>query len=123
MDSDNDEHISKKELHSWILRSFKSISTEESDERFEDSDEDGDGVVTWQEYKRVEFEIDDDEDVSSLQGDPDRLEELAMMEEDRILFEAADKDQNGQLSSEEFLSFTHPEEDAEMIRPVLTLTL
>merc|ERR1719412_127223 len=46
-----------------------------------------------------------------------------MMEEDKILFEAADKDHDGQLSKKEFVSFTHPEEDAEMIRPVLTLTL
>merc|ERR1712242_1934 len=34
-----------------------------------------------------------------------------------------DKDHNGHLSEDEFLSFTHPEEDNEMIRPVLTLTL
>lgn len=45
-----------------------------------------------------------------------------MMEEDKILFEAADKNQDGKLSQLEFLSFTHPEEDAEMIRPVLSLT-
>jgi len=121
IDTDNDHFVSKKELHSWILRSFKSISQEESDERFGESDEDGDGVVTWQEYKRVEFEIDGDEDISTL--DPDRLEELSMLEEDKILFEASDKDHNGHLSEDEFLSFTHPEEDNEMIRPVLTLTL
>ena len=46
-----------------------------------------------------------------------------MLEEDKILFEAADKDNDGSLTKTEFLSFTHPEEDAEMIRPVLTLTL
>ena len=55
-------------------------------------------------------------------GDPDRMDEYSMMEEDKILFEAADKNQDGKLSQEEFLSFTHPEEDAEMIRPVLALT-
>ena len=55
-------------------------------------------------------------------GDPERLEEYSMMEEDKILFEAADKNQDGKLSQLEFLSFTHPEEDAEMIRPVLSLT-
>ena len=48
-------------------------------------------------------------------GDPDRMDEYSMMEEDKILFEAADKNQDGKLSQEEFLSFTHPEEDAEMI--------
>merc|ERR1719225_2499597 len=81
------------------------------------------GFVTWMEYRRVEFDFDDDEDLESVKGDPERLDEYSMMEEDKILFEAADKNQDGKLDKTEFLSFTHPEEDAEMIRPVLTLTL
>ena len=111
--------IDKIELKEWILASFKKLSKEESNERFEDSDMNRDGVVTWLEYRQEEFDIEEDEDVESLKGDPDRLDELAMLEEDRILFEAADKDENEQLTKEEFLSFTHPEEDAEMIRPAL----
>jgi Ca2+-binding EF-hand superfamily protein len=47
MDRDGDKLISKKELHSWILRSFRSLSQEESTERFKDADQDGDGHVTW----------------------------------------------------------------------------
>ena len=119
MDASGNGMIDKTELKNWILASFKSLSKEESNERFEDSDANRDGVVTWLEYRQEEFDIDEDEDVESLKGDPERLEELAMLEEDRILFEAADKDENEQLTKEEFLSFTHPEEDAEMIRPAL----
>ena len=115
MDASGNGMIDKTELKNWILASFKSLSKEESNERFEDSDANRDGVVTWLEYRQEEFDIDEDEDVES----PERLEELAMLEEDRILFEAADKDENEQLTKEEFLSFTHPEEDAEMIRPAL----
>jgi Ca2+-binding EF-hand superfamily protein len=43
--------ICRNELYSWILRSFKSLSKEESDERFEDCDDNEDGKVTWDEYK------------------------------------------------------------------------
>ena len=119
MDASGNGMIDKTELKNWILASFKSLSKEESNERFEDSDANRDGVVTWLEYRQEEFDIDEDEDVESLKGDPERLGEMAMLEEDRILFEAADKDENEQLTKEEFLSFTHPEEDAEMIRPAL----
>ena len=119
MDTDQDGSVDKKELHAWILQSFKSLSKEESNERFEDSDADRDGVVTWLEYRSEEFDIDEDEDIENLKSDPERTEELSMLEEDHILFQAADKDQDGKLTKEEFLSFSHPEEDAEMIRPVL----
>ena len=63
-----DGFVDKKELHAWILRSFKSLSKEESEERFDDSDEDGDAFVSWLEYRRVEFDFDDDEDLESVKG-------------------------------------------------------
>jgi hypothetical protein len=63
-----DGFVDKKELHAWILRSFKSLSKEESEERFDDGDEDGDGFVSWLEYRRVEFDFDDDEDLESVKG-------------------------------------------------------
>jgi len=40
-----------------------------------------------------------------------------MYEEDRILFGAADVNNDGRLDSKEFLSFSHPEEDPKMISP------
>ena len=36
--------------------------------RFDDGDEDEDGFVTWLEYRRVEFDFDDDEDLESVKG-------------------------------------------------------
>ena len=74
MDRDNDEAIdrltntntsilyiyfSRNELYAWILRSFKALSKEDSDERFEDTDEDEDGFVSWNEYKNDEFDFGD----------------------------------------------------------------
>ena len=46
-------------MYAWILRSFKSLSKEESDERFDDSDENEDGFVSWKEYAAEEFDLDE----------------------------------------------------------------
>lgn len=40
MDRNGDGSVDKKELFSWILRSFRSLSQEESTDRFHDTDED-----------------------------------------------------------------------------------
>jgi hypothetical protein len=40
-----------------------------------------------------------------------------MMEEDKILFDAADVNGDGKLDVVEFLSFSHPEEDPKMVAP------
>ena len=40
-----------------------------------------------------------------------------MMEEDKILFNAADVNGDGKLDVVEFLSFSHPEEDPKMTGP------
>ena len=40
MDRNGDGSVDKKELFSWILRSFKSLSQEESADRFQDTDDD-----------------------------------------------------------------------------------
>ncbi len=47
---DSDGHVSPAELKRWILRSFRSLSEEESREKLLESDQDGDGAVTWAEY-------------------------------------------------------------------------
>ncbi len=124
MDRDNDMKISRRELEQWILRSFRSLAEEESAERMTDADANGDGFVTWKEYRDEEFDIDDDEDEEEqLAQDPDRADELAMLQEDKMLFAAADRNGDGRLSTTEFLSFTHPEEDPAMHDTVLAQVL
>jgi len=120
MDRNEDKSIDRNELYAWILRSFKSLSEDDSKDRFEDSDEDEDGFVTWEEYKSEEYDF-DEEDFD--ENDPDMVEELKMVEEDKYLFSAADVDQDGKLSVVEFLSFTHPEEDLNMRPHVLQQVL
>ena len=72
-------------FQSWIVRSFRMLSQEESTERFDDNNEDGDNFVTWDEYKANEFEdLVEHEDGDKL--DSSKLEDLSMMEEDKVLF-------------------------------------
>ena len=54
-------------------------------------------------------------------GDPDMLEEISVMEDDKILFLAADKNGDKKLTQEEFLTFTHP--NVGMIYPILSAVL
>lgn len=120
MDRDNDRAIDRKELYAWILRSFKALSKEDSDERFEDTDEDDNGFISWNEYKDDEFdfgdgEIDETDDVVK--------EELQLMEEDKMLFDAADANKDQKLDKDEFLAFTHPEEDPNMKPHVINQVL
>jgi len=120
MDRNHDDQIDRNEMYSWILRSFKSLSEEDSDERFDDADEDEDGYVSWEEYKTEEYDFGDGElDLS----DPDVAEEWKLMEEDKFLFMAADQDKDMRLTKKEFLSFSHPEEDANMRPHVLSQVL
>ena len=87
MDRNMDEKISKDELTQWILRSFRSLSQEESTERFQDADENKDGFVTWDEYQSEEFDIDPanlEEDLKEMKNDPDRIEEYNMLQEDKV---------------------------------------
>jgi len=119
MDRNMDGKIEKKELQHWILRSFRMLSQEESTERFEDNNEDGDDFVTWDEYKAHEFE-----DLEGLEEggitDSSKLEDLSMMEEDKVLFFAADVNKDGKLDRKEYVAFSHPEDHPHIMRtPVI----
>ena len=107
-------------MYAWILRSFKSLSEEDSLDRFEDADEDEDSFVSWEEYKADEYDFGDENDMKEALNDPETAEEWKLMQEDHYLFKAADKDGDEKLNQKEFFSFTHPEEDAAMRPHVLS---
>lgn len=120
MDTNKDEMIDRKELHTWILRSFKMLSEEESNERFEDADENEDGKVTWEEYKADSYGIEDD---SGEENIIQTSEEDTLIKNDKVMFEAADRNKDGVLTRTEFIWFTHPEEFPEMLPFILQNTL
>ncbi|KAL1124715.1 hypothetical protein AAG570_001338 [Ranatra chinensis] len=142
MDLNKDQQIDRNELKAWILRSFKMLSEEESNERFEDADENQDGEVTWEEYK-LDAYGDPEEDVfqvifyyvlvlycwyyywcGTLYINLTNLViDSQMLQNDKMLFKAADKNGDGALDKSEFIYFTHPEEYPEMLPHILQNTL
>ncbi|KAK4324361.1 hypothetical protein Pmani_004988 [Petrolisthes manimaculis] len=122
MDRNNDKNIDRTELQMWILRSFRMLSEEESAERMEEVDEDEDGYVTWAEYISETYGITDPSDHGLLQEE-DKTEEQKLLKEDRQLFNAADQNIDGRLDDKEFLAFTHPEENPDMLPIILQQTL
>jgi len=124
MDKDGDKRISREELKQWILRSFRLLSKEESDERWDEVNDNDDDKITWAEYKAETYgnkddDSDDEDDLSAA----DKAEEDKLMSEDKNLFTAADRDGDGALQRSEFLSFTHPEEDPRMVPVVVDHSL
>ncbi|XP_075214759.1 reticulocalbin-2 isoform X2 [Lycorma delicatula] len=117
MDLNKDNQIDRNELHAWILRSFSMLSEEESNERFEDADENEDGRVTWEEYKTDSFG--DDFNEMNIEDS----EEETLVKQDKVLFNAADRNGDGILNKKEFVLFTHPEEHPEMLPHILKNTL
>ena len=77
--------------------------------------------MTWEEYFEDEYDFGDTENPDL--SDPATAEEWKLMEEDKILFQAADMNQDGKLDNKEYLAFTHPEEDPGMKPHVLRQVL
>ncbi|KAA0203349.1 hypothetical protein HAZT_HAZT009067 [Hyalella azteca] len=120
MDTNNDGLILPTELTAWILRSFGLLAREESAERFADADADEDLSVSWAEVLSDSYGISPAEGRSDfLSADNEHGADTArMVREDRELFDAADANQDGSLDQEEFLAFSHPEDNPTMV-PIL----
>jgi len=121
MDLNNDRFIDRHELKAWILRSFKTLSEEEAEDRFEDLDEDNDEKISWSEYIKDVYGMDSDDGVRRNTLDDD--EEAKLMDDDRQMFQAADLDKDGFLSLDEHVRFHSPEEHPEMLPIILQQTL
>uniref|UniRef100_A0A336K9U9 Reticulocalbin-3 n=1 Tax=Culicoides sonorensis TaxID=179676 RepID=A0A336K9U9_CULSO len=122
MDLNKDKFIDRHELKAWILRSFKSLGAEEAQDRFEDCDENGDHKVTWAEYIKDTYGMESEEEGLEKNEVEDDSQDK-MMNDDRELFKAADKDGDGVLILDEFIIFNNPEEYPEMLPIVLRQTL
>lgn len=122
MDVNNDKEITTTELKQWILRSFKSLSEEESREKLMEVDLDKNNEVTWNEYKAETYGVDDEVEDGLFSG-KEHAEEKALMKNDKELFQTADVNKDGTLNAEEFLAFTHPEEAPHMLEVILRQTL
>ncbi|XP_017769822.1 PREDICTED: reticulocalbin-2 [Nicrophorus vespilloides] len=114
MDLNKDQNIDRRELKSWIMRSFRMLSEEEAQERMEDADENEDGKVTWKEYISDAFGSDET---------GENLDNAHLMESDRIMWMAADANMDNILEGDEWIAFSHPEEHPAMLPVILNQTL
>lgn len=121
MDLNSDGFVDRHELKAWILRSFKKLSEEEAEDRFEDLDENNDDKISWQEYVKDVFGMDQED--GTRRNTIEDTEEAKLMDDDKQLFEAADTDKDGFLSMDEHVKFHSPEEHPEMLPLILTQTL
>lgn len=121
MDLNNDGFIDRHELKAWILRSFKKLSEEEAEDRFEDLDEDNDEKISWSEYVKDVYGMDQED--GTKRNMLDDTEEAKLMDDDKQMFLAADLDNDGFLSLDEHVKFHSPEEHPEMLPLILSQTL
>jgi len=112
IDANSDGFVDREELKQWIINSFRKLSKDESEERFEEVDTDDNDCVTWKEHFAESYSDEDEDSV-----------EKKYVEEDRSLFSAADKNADGCLDPEEYFMFSHPEEHPEMAPIVLKYTM
>jgi reticulocalbin-2 len=103
------------------LRSFKKLSEEESEDRFDDLDENNDEKVSWDEYIKDVYGILGEDGVK--RNTIDDEEEKKLLDDDKEMFEAADLDKDGNLSPSEHLLFHSPEESSHMLPIILKQTL
>lgn len=102
----------------------RSLSEEESYDRFYDIDANIDNYISWDEYasetytmhnekKRIPYVLREDADD----------EQKRMFADDKAMFELADGDKNDLLDREEFVMFISPEEHPTMLPLLLNQTL
>lgn len=113
MDRNSDGLIQKEELKQWIYRNFRDVNQQFTKDRFQDADVNQDGFVSWKENLAEGFGF-DDEDLIDLQMSLEDGDDLMMIREEKLRFDAADKDGDGKLNYDEFFTFVHPEEHAAM---------
>lgn len=126
IDTNKDQFIEKHELKAHILRSFKSLSEEEANDRFDEVDENNDDIVTWAEYLREMYDMDsEDEPEIKLPVFDENTDDVnrQLIEDDKTVFEAADLNKDGRLTRDEFVLFISPEEHPIMLPIILNQTL
>ena len=111
IDSNHDGYVDKEELIKWILDSFKSLAIEEATERLIEEDLNKDGYISWMEHFKNNFESDEFETTDD------------MLIEDKILWKAADSNQDELLNVTEFAAFLSPEDFESMSESLYVLTM
>lgn len=119
MDGDGDGAVSLAELRGWLLRTRGRARAEELQRGRERYDQNGDGAVSWDEYRGEAYG--NPEDGFGDGADPAAYG--ALLARDRRRFEAADRDGDGVAAGPELEAFLHPEDFEHMRDIVLKETM
>jgi len=99
MDANSDGFIDSNELLEYTLNSMKEMHKREMNEEFHELDKDKSGDISWGEFNLpVEGEMSDEE----------KKEHEKHVEEEKKMFQAADKNGDGSLDEGELDAYRHP---------------
>lgn len=116
IDTDQDELVSREELKKWIENSIKKVDKTDSSDRFEETDRNKDGKTTWLEVLRDNFDVDHENEL-------DKDDDQKLLREDKLMFAAADINQDESLSIDEFYAFSYPESTERMYDTIIKIVL
>nr|AEE62590.1 unknown [Dendroctonus ponderosae] len=112
MDTSRDKFIDRSELIQWIVHSFQMLSAEEANEKFDETDENDDKHISWNEYLLESY---GSEELSLQSNWADSDENIRIeFEQDQELFRAVDANNDDLLNRQEFSKFTNPEEHQDL---------
>lgn len=111
-----DGFVTEEELKKWIQFTQNRYIREDSDKQMKQNDENKDGSVTWEEYKKSTYGFLDENE-----GEKEHYDD--MVERDEQRFKLADKEGDKKLNAEEFSAFLHPENHDHMKGIVVNETL
>lgn len=103
VDLNKDGVLTEDEIRQRLHVTTKEYRKKEVMETMKQHDEDKDGKVSWEEFKKGHFSDDGKDDDSKEQ-----------MKEDEEKFKFADEDGDGKLDLEEYMAFYHPGDNARM---------
>ncbi|XP_053908331.1 reticulocalbin-3 [Cuculus canorus] len=116
IDTDGDGGLTAAELGSWMERRHRRGQAEAVERGRQRFDRDGDGAVTWHEYRHEAYG--DPEDNFGGTQHPETYRRLLARDERR--FRAADTNGDGKAEGEELAAFLQPE-DFEHMRPLVAM--
>jgi len=119
IDKDKDGKVTNQELREWIQFVQKRYVTEDVERQWESHERVGDGKLTWKEYYNITYGFVNPMELETVNLANGHNSYSEVIERDENRFKAADKDNSGFLTKEEFLDFLHPEDGGAHMREVV----
>jgi len=121
MDSNSDGQVDEKELTMWIHYVQTKYIYDDTERQWEENDKDGDGKITWEEYKENTYGFLTPEELKSEEDDGFSYDHMLTRDERR--WKSADRDNKGYLTKDDLTAFLHPEEYDHMKEMVILETI